>query len=106
MCKKCGELKSPEEFYTRDIGVRYECISCHNIRNRLRIYNMSKSEFEEMKNKQNNKCLICLREARLSVDHDHKTGKIRGLLCNWCNSYLGAVEKDIEILDRMRSYLC
>ena len=38
-------------------------------------------------------CLICEKPSwRLVRDHDHKTGKIRGLLCERCNSYLGVVE--------------
>ena len=39
------------------------------------------------------------------VDHCHKTGKVRGLLCFHCNTALGHVFDDIKILDRMKQYL-
>ncbi|KKN26953.1 hypothetical protein LCGC14_0869490 [marine sediment metagenome] len=52
---------------------------------------------------QNGECAICgthsseLDQA-LSVDHDHSTGKVRGLLCNSCNLMLGLVKDDISTL--------
>lgn len=50
-------------------------------------YNLSLDEYDEMFKKQNGKCEICgdVTERPLDVDHNHKTGKIRGLLCNACN---------------------
>ena len=41
----------------------------------------------------------------LSVDHDHKTGLVRGLLCKHCNDLLGRVKDDPQYFERMRSYL-
>jgi hypothetical protein len=40
-----------------------------------------------------------------SVDHDHKTGKARGILCVTCNSALGMVDDDITVLERLIAYL-
>lgn len=56
---------------------------------------------------QNNKCAICLNEdiRRLSVDHDHKSGKIRGLLCIKCNSGLGLFKDDRRLISRALRYL-
>ena len=48
-------------------------------------------EYLVLKEKQNNTCAICYRPPKtrsLHVDHDHKTGKIRGLLCFLCNRFL------------------
>jgi hypothetical protein len=42
---------------------------------------------------------------RLSVDHDHETGIVRGLLCHACNVCLGFVEESTDIIDRVRLYL-
>jgi len=39
------------------------------------------------------------------VDHCHVTGKYRGLLCNRCNTSLGFVNDDIELLENMVKYL-
>ena len=56
-------------------------------------YNMTREDFEIMSNLQNNNCAICGEEVKLHVDHCHKTGKIRGLLCRNCNTSLGKFSK-------------
>ena len=71
-----------------------------------RLYNMTLKQYDQMFEAQNGNCAICgLPElmSRLSVDHNHETGKIRGLLCRRCNSGLGWYEshcqKAIEYLN-------
>jgi hypothetical protein len=57
---------------------------------------------------QNNSCLICGKKEtkrRLSVDHNHKTGKVRGLLCSHCNHILGLSYDNIKILQSAINYL-
>lgn len=55
---------------------------------------------------QNNACAICKISFYLTkvyIDHDHKTGKFRGLLCNRCNVALGYIES--SLIDEMLIYL-
>lgn len=61
----------------------------------LKGYGLTEMDFETMKTIQKNKCAICAEEFRKTpqVDHDHKTGEIRGLLCGRCNTHLASVEK-------------
>ncbi len=59
---------------------------------------------------QNNCCAICNKPAQetlknLYVDHNHKNGKIRGLLCQNCNSGLGHFKEDIVTLKNAINYL-
>lgn len=50
-------------------------------------------------------CVICGDTGPLVVDHDHKTGQIRGLLCNHCNRGLGHFRDNPELLEFARMYL-
>jgi hypothetical protein len=86
----------------------------HNASILQRNYGISLFEFEQMLEAQDNKCALCkepeqtIRRGKvqlLSVDHDHITGKVRGLLCMQCNTTLGKVNDDIEFLTRMIAYL-
>lgn len=59
---------------------------------RLRtLYDMTIEEYDKLLDYQEGVCAICQKPSkkiRLSVDHDHKTGEIRGLLCTMCNRHL------------------
>jgi len=73
-------------------------------------YRMSIDDYNLKLKNQNNKCFICKTEKcktfkRLSVDHCHITGKVRGLLCNSCNSGIGYFRDNIENLKRATEYL-
>lgn len=56
-------------------------------------YGITPAQYEDMSKEQGGVCLVCrgVNEdgERLHVDHDHETGKVRGLLCNRCNVALG-----------------
>ena len=57
---------------------------------------------------QGGRCAICGEDSpkmRLAIDHDHKTGRIRGLLCRHCNLGLGAFLDDTEVMGRAIDYL-
>ena len=75
----------------------------------LKRYGLSKEEYEIMFNKQDGLCLICKKQCssgqNLSVDHCHKTGKIRGLLCKKCNSALGMLDDNIKYFQAAILYL-
>lgn len=73
-------------------------------------YNITLEQFNEMREKQDYCCLICKKHESefkrgLSVDHDHATGEIRGLLCDNCNGGLGKFKDNILFLQTAIDYL-
>ena len=72
-------------------------------------YGLSVEKFEEMSRRQGDVCSICFKKCankkRLSVDHNHDTGVIRGLLCNNCNRALGLIGDDINFFKNAIKYL-
>lgn len=72
-----------------------------------RLYGVSKEQYEGMLSKQGGCCAICKRPPkryRLAVDHDHKTGKVRGLLCSPCNLVLHWFDTP-ELYEAILNYL-
>ena len=79
-------------------------------------YGITLEEFDALVEAQGNRCKICgehetrwnnksKRVQDLSIDHDHATGIIRGLLCNACNVGLGQFQDDPELLQKALDYL-
>lgn len=93
----------------------YECINCckekryfNSIKQR---YNLSKENYEKQYNIQKGLCFICNEKetrfnGKLCVDHNHKSGVIRKLLCHKCNIGVGCMEdKTKEILNKFLKYI-
>lgn len=76
---------------------------------RLRKFGISLGEYKELLNINNEKCIICDNECpsgrNLALDHDHKTGILRGLLCINCNKGLGNFKDNVELLKKAIEYL-
>lgn len=74
-----------------------------------REYGLSLEDYDKMILSQSGSCLICgancENKRNLSVDHCHKTGKVRGLLCIGCNRGLGAFKDNINHLKEAIQYL-
>jgi len=73
-------------------------------------YGISVDEFNELLRLQNNCCAICNKHIsavrrRMNIDHDHNTGKVRGILCTGCNTGLGHLGDNIEGLEKAIEYL-
>lgn len=72
-------------------------------------YGLTIESFDKLLKKQNNKCRICsevfTQQLKPCVDHNHITGKVRGLLCNQCNKGLGNFKDSPELLIQASKYL-
>lgn len=70
--------------------------------------NLTYEQYKQLCLEQNNLCLICKMpddKRSLSVDHNHRTNEIRGLLCHRCNSGLGFFKDNPETLKAAAAYL-
>lgn len=112
-CSKCHEIKPASEFYRNHIlfsGLDSRCKMCspgiyrpadpqkRRERHLKSAYGYSLEQYQKMLLAQQGCCAICNQppkpgERPLAIDHDHATGKARGLLCFRCNANLGLVEK-------------
>jgi hypothetical protein len=76
---------------------------------RFREYGLSVIEFNRMLVQQNGVCAICREPERgsrsLSVDHDHKTGRVRSLLCSGCNKAIGFLRESPLLARAAATYL-
>ena len=73
-------------------------------------FGLSMSEYNELFIKQEGKCAICnVHQSEfikaLAVDHNHRTNKVRGLLCFACNSAIGKLKESDEIINNALEYL-
>lgn len=121
ICKKCNRDKSKklrasdvEAQKIRLIKIKTYKKAIPNYERNVKLkqlYNISYDDWNNLRLLQNNKCAICLNSFDLSkpklihVDHDHNTGKIRSLLCHYCNSALGLVKENRFILNNMILYI-
>lgn len=73
-----------------------------------RNFGITIEEYNALLEKQNGVCAICQskhKTMRLSVDHCHKTGKVRGLLCGRCNTGIGMLLDSPELVTAAKKYL-
>lgn len=81
----------------------------HTNKRLLRVYGVTLEQLEQMQVAQDNKCAICGNTFQKSplpcIDHNHTTGKLRGLLCYDCNRGLGVFKDNIKICESAVAYL-
>jgi Recombination endonuclease VII len=110
VCKICHHKRTkkfrkdyPEKFatYRRNSTIKFR-------------YNLTRDQYDELIKKQENRCSICgnspnlegpINQRCLSIDHCHKTKKIRGLLCQLCNRGLGLFRERQDFLEKALQYL-
>ncbi len=125
LCSMCKEAKAPTEFNRRrerGRGVNYVCRACSSARrftakylgnqragHLRRKFGITSSAYAQLLAAQNGGCAICEQPCetgkRLAVDHDHRTGQVRGLLCSRCNTALGLLRDDWAIVGLAAEYL-
>lgn len=111
-CKECANKRTKK--YQLDNPEK--CKIMYSKINLKKLYGLTIEDVERILKNQNYKCAICGREIFLHgayvdkskiarVDHDHKTGKVRGLLCNECNRGIGFLKDNPMLLANAIKYL-
>jgi len=110
---KIAVAKAQKKHYRAhpEYNANYEKLHAYDMA--LRRQGLTTDDYAEMFIAQGGKCASCGKEpplragkpCRLCVDHDHKTGKVRGLLCWRCNMALGNVDDSPETLQKLHDYL-
>lgn len=101
ICKKCNNIRLKQYRRTSEVSKKYKL---------KYFFNLEYDKYLEMLEKQNNCCAICnvnqdTLKKKLSVDHNHITGKVRGLLCEQCNFGIGNLKDSLELLKQAIKYL-
>lgn len=123
-CYVCGETKHvggfPKHKHRHD-GFNSRCTSCENDRHATQArktsrrartlgqYGMNDTQYQMLLDSQGGVCAICGNSPqvteKLAVDHCHKGGHVRGLLCRPCNAAIGLLKDDAQIANRAVQYL-
>jgi hypothetical protein len=126
-CRNCGLEKPLGSFYKNNQqkdGKTIYCKDCIKLKNDRpehrdnvrkaqlkKYYGITPEQYDNLYREQNGICKICEhsdtggRRNYLCVDHDHETGKVRGLLCHDCNIGIGKLKDDPKLLQKAMLYL-
>lgn len=110
VCRMCLETKDTKHFHLRSSspdGKSLYCKTCEKAKKVRNTYGISIEEVIEKLQNQKGLCMICENDItdRWCVDHNHETGKIRGLLCDPCNLMIGLAKDNVIVLDNAINYL-
>ena len=114
-CKSCADIANKHYYYKDGLKTNTRQLSLKKTQLK-RLYGCTIEDVYTMHKQQNGKCAICDKEIIVignsltkyqvaCVDHNHVTGKIRGLLCNTCNRGLGFFKDSTEIVRKAFMYM-
>ncbi|WUN04179.1 endonuclease VII domain-containing protein [Streptomyces virginiae] len=111
-CLGCGEERPHSEWHrnrSASDGLATRCKACRAIEGRAghlkRAYGITEAERERMIASQGGTCCICETAPAVHVDHCHKTGRVRGVLCFNCNTAIGLLGESPGTIERAIAYL-
>ena len=108
ICKIIKPIKSFNKNRSQPNGFKYECKECTRWRGIQKTFGITKEQYLELFKSQGGVCAICNKPEtdisrhgdikNLAIDHNHKTGVLRGLLCGKCNKAIGLFdEKEMNL---------
>jgi hypothetical protein len=103
-CRVCGEVKGPDDYYARGERLASECKQCTGLLSRAQKYGLTVDEVVAMMERPCDVCGVEVPTRLKFIDHCHKTGDVRGVLCHKCNTIL-MEHVTPELLRRLAAYL-
>ena len=117
-CNRCHQVKTEADFYYRKEmkALRPQCKACKSLEVACKKYKLKLDDIEHLYKASNYSCGICKvhvddynnkaqKYRALVIDHEHSTGKIRGILCHECNTAIGLFKDNIKKLEKAINYL-
>lgn len=134
-CRKCQDFRPLGSFQvcrTAPDGLQSLCAACnkavqtawrnanrekrrdYQLKSLLKKFKVTVQDYQNMLHAQNSACAVCQQpesttwrgtKRSLAIDHCHKTGKIRGLLCTKCNTALGLLKENAAVVKRLHDYI-
>jgi Autographiviridae endonuclease VII len=106
-CKECLKFVARKNWHALSPEHKRKRLLVGKNRRLLRMYGISLDELSRLIERQHGRCAICdgVLKENPSIDHCHKQGKVRGILCNPCNVSLGLLKESPDVLERARDYL-
>ncbi|MBM0275328.1 endonuclease VII domain-containing protein [Micromonospora tarensis] len=112
-CTSCEVVKPLRDFFNdrrNATGKMSQCKACMGAKikgsRRLRLYGLPPEQYEEMERAHKGRCGCCGEASpKLVVDHCHRSGKVRALLCDRCNRLLGVADDDLALLKKAIRFL-
>ena len=105
---KARRLRRSEEYKKVKTEWRKGTVAQRRVKRLKREYGITQEQFLEMLKAQDGKCAICKTENPgrcWNIDHNHRTGKVRAILCGKCNTALGLFKENRESLIAALAYL-
>ena len=104
-CKVCDAARRRKEQALLSKDEKEKRAKRQRIREYKRVYNLPDELAKQLANNREGLCKLCNENKLLVVDHCHKTGIVRGLICSHCNSVLGYAKDNIQTLKNAIDYL-
>jgi hypothetical protein len=111
--RACGYCEEP--FKSQDMSRKYCSDECartgKSLRQAFRLYGITMQEYRRLSLRQKGVCAVCHQPERternrlLTIDHDHVSGHVRGLLCSQCNRAIGLLQDDPIVIAAAAAYV-
>jgi len=116
ICNPCYNKMRRDKYNAMSETERKQFNHEHHIKNKEKIwrhmlkwsYNVTPEWYEEQLSKQEGHCKLCPRKPgkkRLHIEHNHKTGQLRGLVCSGCNLAISRIDEDPKWIDRLKEHV-